>query len=192
MPKNIILFASGSGSNAENISKYFHEDPRVRIRAVMGNNLQAGVVERCKRLGLPFYGFNRAAFQDPGGFVGVLRSFDPDLIVLAGFLWKVPEEVVRAFPDAIINIHPALLPAYGGKGMYGMHVHRAVVRDGASRTGITVHYVNEAYDEGAVILQREIPVAPGDSPEAVAEKVHALEYQYFPEAIENVLFPDHG
>lgn len=192
MPKNIILFASGSGSNAENISKYFQKDPRVRIRAVMGNNLQAGVVERCKRLGLPFYGFNRAAFQDPGGLVGVLRSFEPDLIVLAGFLWKVPGEVVRAFPDAIINIHPALLPAYGGKGMYGMHVHRAVVEDGAKRTGITVHYVNEAYDEGAVIMQREIPVTPGDTPESVADKVHALEYEYFPKAIETVLFPDHG
>ncbi|MBC2838065.1 phosphoribosylglycinamide formyltransferase [Robiginitalea sp. SC105] len=192
MPKNILLFASGSGSNVENIANYFQDDSRVVIRAVFGNNLSAGVVERCKRLGIPFYGFNRAALSDTTGMAGVLRSFEPDLVVLAGFLWKVPAEIVRAFEGRMINIHPALLPSHGGKGMYGMRVHEAVVRDGDARTGITIHYVNEAYDDGAVILQESVVVAKGDTPETVAGKVHALEYEFFPRAIESLLFPANG
>ena len=190
--KNIILFASGSGSNVENIAGAFRSEPRIRIRAVFGNNLKAGVIERCARLGLPFYGFSRDAFRDTEGFTAVLGALDPDLIVLAGFLWKIPEGVVQAFEGRILNIHPALLPAYGGKGMYGMNVHRAVVANREGRSGITVHYVNAEYDEGAVILQRGVTVLPSDTPEAVAAKVHDLEYRYFPVAIRSVLFPEDG
>lgn len=186
--KNLILFASGSGSNVENIARHFATDPRVCVRGVFCNNTKAGVIERCQRLGLSLYCFNRAAFEDPAGLVRVLQCLEPDLIVLAGFLWKVPEHLVVAFPQKIINIHPALLPKYGGKGMYGMHVHQAVVSGGEKESGITIHYVNEAYDEGAVIFQAKVALNPSDSPDDVAGKVHALEYEHFPEVIESLLF----
>ncbi len=192
MSKNILLFASGSGTNVENIATYFKGDSRVRIRAVLGNNLRAGVVDRCKRLGIPFYGFNRHAFNDAGGLTAVLQAFAPDLIVLAGFLWKVPDEVVRAFPERIINIHPALLPKYGGKGMYGMYVHQAVIGNGEKQSGITVHYVNEVYDDGGIILQESLEISKGETPESLARRVHELEYEYYPRAIESVLFPADG
>lgn len=192
MSKNILLFASGSGTNVENIATYFKGDSRVRIRAVLGNNLRAGVVDRCKRLGIPFYGFNRHAFNDAGGLTAVLQAFAPDLIVLAGFLWKVPDEVVRAFPERIINIHPALLPKYGGKGMYGMYVHQAVIGNGEKQSGITVHYVNEVYDDGGIILQESLVISKGETPESLARRVHELEYEYYPRAIESVLFPADG
>ncbi len=187
--KNIVLFASGSGSNVENIANYFKGDARVCVRGVLCNNPGAGVVERCKRLGLPLYCFNRPAYEEETGLLGLLRSLEPDLIVLAGFLWKIPGTFITAFPDRIINIHPALLPAYGGKGMYGMHVHRAVIRDGQRESGITIHRVNEAYDEGAILLQKRTAVAPGDTPERLAEKIHALEFKYFPTTIAGLLFP---
>ncbi len=187
-PKSIVLFASGSGSNVENIAMYFGEDARVRIRGVLCNNPGAGVVDRCKRLGLPLYCFNRPAFQQLDGILALLKGLDPDLIVLAGFLWKIPEAMVGAYPGKIINIHPALLPKFGGKGMYGMHVHRAVLEQGEKASGITVHYVNEAYDEGAVILQQKVAVAPGETPESLAGKIHQLEYEYYPKVIDNLLF----
>lgn len=190
--KSLILFASGSGSNVENIADYFKDDPRVRIRGVFCNNFQAGVIERCKRLGLPLYCLNRTAFEDPSALAGILQSLSPDLIVLAGFLWKIPGSVTSAFPKRIINIHPALLPKYGGKGMYGMHVHRAVLAGGERFTGITIHYVNEAYDEGAVIFQAETAVTPEDTPETIASRVHELEYAHFPRTIESLLFPSDG
>lgn len=186
--KNIILFASGSGSNVENIANRFATDPRVSIRGVFCNNPGAGVIERCKRLGLPLYCFNRVAFEGRAGLLRVLQSLEPDLLVLAGFLWKIPEHLVAAFPGKIINIHPALLPKFGGKGMYGMHVHEAVVSKGEKESGITIHYVNEAYDEGAVIFQKKVALDPSDGPEAVAKKVHALEYAHYPEVIESLLF----
>lgn len=187
--KNLILFASGSGSNVENIAGHFAKDPRVCIRGVFCNNPKAGVIERCQRLGLPLYCFNRAAFEDPAGLLLLLQCLKPDLIVLAGFLWKIPEHLVAAFPRKMINIHPALLPKFGGKGMYGMHVHQAVVQNRERESGITIHYVNEAYDEGAVIFQKKVALDPSDSPEAVAGKVHRLEYEHFPEVIESLLFP---
>lgn len=190
--KNLILFASGSGSNVENITRYFAEDSRVRIRGVLCNNPKAGVIERCRRLGLPLYCFNRVAFEDPAGLLSLLRGLEPDLIALAGFLWKIPEPLVTAFPGQIINIHPALLPKFGGKGMYGMHVHRAVVAAREKESGITIHYVNEAYDQGAVIFQAQVALEGTESPEDVAEMVHALEYEHFPPVIHSLLFPRHG
>jgi phosphoribosylglycinamide formyltransferase-1 len=122
------------------------------------------------------------------GILALLKGLEPDLIVLAGFLWKIPESVVAAFPDQIINIHPALLPRFGGKGMYGMHVHRAVIEAGEKESGITIHRVNEAYDEGSILFQETTPIEPGDTPEALANKIHALEYAHYPPAIASLLF----
>jgi len=187
-PKNLVLFASGSGSNVENIAIHFRDDPRIRIKGVLCNNPGAGVVDRCKRLGLPLFCFNRPAFQQLDGLLQLLRGLEPNLIVLAGFLWKIPGELVRDFPQKIINIHPALLPRFGGKGMYGMHVHRAVIESGEKESGITVHFVNEAYDEGGIILQKKVAIAQGESPESLAGKIHQLEYEHYPEVIGNLLF----
>ncbi|MEJ2162740.1 MAG: phosphoribosylglycinamide formyltransferase [Robiginitalea sp.] len=188
-PKRLVLFASGSGSNVENIAEYFEKDPRVTVSGVLCNNLKAGVIERCKRLKLPLFCFNRPAYERPEGLIGLLGGLSPDLIILAGFLWKIPEHLVRAYPDRIINIHPALLPKYGGKGMYGMHVHRSVMDNGESESGITIHFVNEAYDEGAIILQKKIPVSKGETPESLAGKIHRLEHEHYPLAIASLLFP---
>lgn len=187
--KKLVLFASGSGSNVENIANYFSDRPEVRIAGVLCNNPQAGVIERCKRLGLPLYCFNRAAFREEQGLVALLQGLSPDLIVLAGFLWKIPPSFLRAFPNAIINIHPALLPKFGGQGMYGMRVHEAVVDEKESESGITIHWVDEVYDRGGIICQERVAIIPSDTPESVAEKVHQLEYLHYPEVIENLLFP---
>ena len=190
--KNLVLFASGSGSNVENIAAYFAEDARVRISGVLCNKPQAGVVERCRRLDLPLYCFNREAFRREQGLLALLKGLQPDLIILAGFLWKIPESFLRVFPQRIINIHPALLPKFGGKGMYGMRVHEAVVREGEKESGITIHWVNEVYDQGGIIHQTRVTLSPDDQPEQVAEKVHQLEYTCYPKVIEELLFPAHG
>jgi phosphoribosylglycinamide formyltransferase-1 len=173
----------------ENISDFFSEDPRVVISGVLCNNPGAGVVDRCKRLKLPLFCFNRPAFEQGEGLAGTLHGLEPDLIVLAGFLWKIPEWLVKAYPNRIINIHPALLPKFGGKGMYGMHVHRAVVESDETESGITIHFVNEAYDEGAIIAQEKIRVTQGETPESLAEKIHELEYRHYPPVIASLLFP---
>ncbi|MDG1571606.1 phosphoribosylglycinamide formyltransferase [Robiginitalea sp. M366] len=191
-PRNLVLFASGSGSNVERIATFFKGDTRVRIAGVLCNNPKAGVIDRCKRLGLPLYCFNRTAYQEETGLLGLLRALKPDLIVLAGFLWKIPESLIAEYPGSIVNIHPALLPKFGGRGMYGMHVHQAVVDQGETETGITIHHVNAAYDEGAVIFQARVPVKPDDTPEMVAAKVHQLEYAHYPETIQNLLGLSHG
>lgn len=189
IPKNLVLFASGSGSNVENIATYFKNDPRVVIRGVCCNNYKAGVIDRCKRLGIPLFSFNRPAYEDLTGLMGLLNGLSPDLIVLAGFLWKIPEDMVNSFSGKIINIHPALLPKYGGKGMYGMHVHRAVLEEGESKSGITIHYVNEAYDEGAIIRQETVSISSEENPESLAKKIHQLEFEYLPKTIDSLLFP---
>ncbi len=186
--KRIVLFASGSGSNVENIAQYFEGDDRVEIRGVLCNNPGAGVVDRCKRLRLPLYCFNRPAYAEGEGILALLQGLNPDLIVLAGFLWKIPESIIAAFPDKIINIHPALLPKFGGKGMYGMHVHQAVINAGETESGITIHKVNEAYDQGSILLQKKTSIEAGDTPEALAKKIHALEYAHYPPAIASLLF----
>lgn len=186
--KNIVFFASGSGSNVENIANYFFERKDVHIQGVLCNNPKAGVIERCNRLKIPFYCFNRTAFDNPQGILALLKALKPDIIVLAGFLWKVPGALTSAFPDKIINIHPALLPKFGGKGMYGMHVHEAVVKANEMESGITIHFVNEVYDEGEIIFQERVPVLPTDKPEDVATKIHELEYKHFPVVIDQLLF----
>ncbi|SRR5690606_5045672 len=185
--KRIVLFASGSGSNVENIEHYFRENPEVSISCVLSNKRDAKVFERCDRLHLNALYFNRHSFYGSDCILNILKSLSPDLIVLAGFLWKVPDNLISSFPNKIINIHPALLPKYGGKGMYGMHVHEAVKSNNETETGITVHYVNGNYDEGAIIKQAKVDLDPHDTPETIAKKVHLLEYEHFPKVIEAIL-----
>ena len=185
--KRIIIFASGSGSNAENIITYFQQRESVSVVLVMTNNPHAKILNRCKRLKISALSFNKVAFEKKGAIHSLLKEKNPDLIVLAGFLWKIPEYLIVDFPNKIINIHPALLPKYGGKGMYGVHVHEAVKANNETETGITVHYVNENYDEGTVIFQAKCYVLKDDSVEDIAEKIHELEMEYFPKVIEGIL-----
>ena len=185
--KKLVLFASGSGTNVEAIVNYFQDHPDVSISAVLTNKRDAKVIDRCNRLNISVLYFNKWAFYRSDTVLEILRKLNPDLIVLAGFMWKVPKSIVQAFEGRILNIHPALLPKYGGKGMYGMHVHTAVKDSGDKQTGITIHYVNEAYDEGAIIRQAQVAVSPQDSAEDIAKKVHQLEYQHYPEVIRELL-----
>ena len=185
--KHIVIFASGSGTNAENIIKFFHNRENVSVIQVLTNNPHAKVLDRCKKLNISALSFNRIAFLKSNDVLNVLKSSKPDLIVLAGFLWKMPEFILNEFPDKIINIHPALLPKFGGKGMYGMYVHEEVVNKKEKETGITIHYVNENYDDGATVFQAKCDVLPSDSVEDVAAKIHELEMEHFPKVIEKLL-----
>lgn len=187
MERNIAIFASGSGTNAENIIRYFEKNGSVRVRLVVSNKKDAYVLQRAHRLGIPCGVFPKAEWEVAGDILKMLREYHVDFIVLAGFLLRVPELILHAYPNKIINIHPALLPKYGGKGMYGDRVHEAVVASGEKESGITIHYIDEHYDEGSIIFQATCPVLPEDTPHDVATKVHALEYEYFPKVIEEVL-----
>jgi phosphoribosylglycinamide formyltransferase-1 len=179
----IAIFASGSGSNAERITEYFSSNDHVEVSLILTNNPTAGVIERAQRLNIPTLIFNKKLFAQTDKIVEILQSQGIDWVILAGFLWLVPSNLTRAFENRMINIHPALLPKYGGKGMWGHHVHEAVVANKEKETGITIHYVNEHYDEGKVIFQAKCEVTENDTPESVAAKIHELEYQYFPEVI---------
>ncbi|WP_299128518.1 phosphoribosylglycinamide formyltransferase [uncultured Winogradskyella sp.] len=185
--KRIVIFASGSGSNAENLIKFFHNSDNASVIQVLTNNPHAKVLHRCKSLKISALSFNRIAFSKSDDVLNVLRASKPDLIVLAGFLWKFPEFILKEFVNKVINIHPALLPNYGGKGMYGMHVHKAVVANKEEKTGITIHFVNENYDEGAIIFQAKCKVLASDSAEDVAAKIHELEMEHFPKVVEKLL-----
>ena len=181
----ILIFASGSGTNAENIIRHFQGSSLARVTWVLSNKSTAGVLDRASRLGVPSKVFGKEEMKS-SEFLDFVKK-EADLVVLAGFLLKIPEELVRAFPNSMINIHPALLPAYGGKGMYGMHVHRAVVENQEKESGITIHFVNERYDEGAIIFQKSVPLTEEDGPEEVAAKIHVLEQENFPGVIEELL-----
>ena len=185
--KRIVLLASGSGTNVENIARYFENNEAVSVEAVFTNKRDAQVIDRCNKLNINALYFNKTAFSSSGYLLNILKCLDPDLIVLAGFLWKIPSEMVEAFEGRIINIHPALLPKYGGKGMYGMKVHESVKQNQDRESGITIHYVNEFYDEGAIIFQARVDLDDSDSPEDIANKVHELEYEHFPKVIEELL-----
>lgn len=185
--KNIAVFASGSGSNAENLIRCFENSAMIRVAVILSNKSDAGVHKRAERLGVPSFTFTNAEFNEGALILQKLSEYEVHFIVLAGFLLKIPADLIRAYPDKIVNIHPSLLPAYGGKGMYGDYVHKAVVAAEETRTGITIHYVNERYDEGAVIFQKECPVLPSDTAEEVAAKVHELEYNYYPRIVEKLL-----
>ena len=185
--KRIVIFASGSGTNAENLIKFFQNSGNASVIQVLTNNPHAKVLERAKSLKVSTLSFNRIAFTKTDDILNVLRASKPDIIVLAGFLWKFPEHILNEFPNKVINVHPALLPKYGGKGMYGMHVHKAVVENNETETGITIHYVNEYYDEGTIIFQAKCDVSKNDSPQDVANKIHKLEMEYFPKVVEKLL-----
>lgn len=184
--KKIVLFASGSGTNAENIIKYFVQSKLGTVEAVFTNNPNAKVIERAKKYGVPTQIFSKEQFFE-SEVLQKINLIQPDLIVLAGFLLKFPENIIAAYPDKIINIHPALLPKYGGKGMYGMNIHNAIVANREKETGITIHFVNENYDEGNIIFQQNVVLGGDETPEGVAAKIHELEQKYFPTVIEGIL-----
>jgi phosphoribosylglycinamide formyltransferase-1 len=186
--KRIVIFASGSGTNAENLIKFFHNRENVSVIHVLTNNPHAKVLERAKKLKVSALSFNKIAFTETDDVLNILKSAKPDLIILAGFLWKFPDNILKCFPNKVINIHPALLPKYGGKGMYGKHVHEAVVKNKETKSGITIHYVNEEYDEGAIIFQATCDVTLSDSAEDVAAKIHELEMEHFPEVVNSLLY----
>ena len=185
--KRIVIFASGSGTNAENLIKFFHNRENASVIQVLSNNPYAKVLERAKKLKVSALSFNKIALSQTDDVLNILKASNPDLIVLAGFLWKFPGNILNEFPNKVINVHPALLPKYGGKGMYGMNVHKAVVANKESETGITIHYVNEHYDEGAVIFQAKCDVNASDTAEDVAAKIHELEMAHFPKVVESLL-----
>lgn len=180
---NIVIFASGTGTNAENIARHFADSDVVNVAALFTGNSRAGAIGRMERYGVPCRVFSREQWNNPAEIVDELRRLDTRLIVLAGFLSMVHKPIIDAVGGNIINIHPSLLPRHGGKGMWGMNVHRAVLDAGDQESGITIHYVTEEIDGGAIICQRRCPVMPGDTPESLAERVHQLEYEALPEVI---------
>ena len=184
--KKIAILASGSGTNAEKIMEYFQNSSKGQVVLVASNKKDAFVLERAKKYQVPTYTFSKSELES-GILSDQLQTLRVDLVVLAGFLLKIPDNLIQAFPNQIVNIHPALLPNYGGKGMYGAHVHQAVKDAGDAETGITIHLVNEHYDEGKIIFQAAVPVNPTDSPDDIANKVHQLEHKYFPNVIESLL-----
>lgn len=183
--KRIVIFASGSGSNAEKIIDYFWRRPAMSIQfEIFTNNKNAGVIDRARRLHIPCALFSKEQFNDET-FLDAIG--DADLIILAGFLWLIPEYLVKHYQDKIVNIHPALLPSYGGKGMYGSKIHEAVIENKEKQSGITIHYVNEKYDEGKILLQARCEVTSSDDPDSLAEKIHELEYVYYPIVIDQLI-----
>ena len=185
--KHIAIFASGSGTNAEQIISHFKGSSTGKIKILCSNKPDAYALVRAQKHNIPTCIFSRDEFYKSDKIIKLLKEENIDLIVLAGFLWLVPVELIRAFPDKIINIHPALLPNYGGKGMYGMHVHKAVIESGDAESGISIHYVNEKYDEGKIIFQARCKIDRDDTPETLAKKIHQLEYEYFPKVIEELI-----
>lgn len=185
--RTLIIFASGTGSNTQNIIDFFRNDASVRIALIVSNKPEAGVLNIATKEGIPFLIIEKEQFFSGNGYADELLSYQPDLIVLAGFLWKIPFSLIQAFPNKIINIHPALLPKYGGKGMYGHFVHDAVKAAGEKESGITIHQVDELYDHGSNIFQASVAIEDTDTPDTIAQKVHQLEYQYFPVVIRDIL-----
>jgi phosphoribosylglycinamide formyltransferase 1 len=185
--KRLAIFASGSGTNAENIIKYFKKHEDIEVNIVLTNKADAFVIERAKKFNIDYLVFNRPDFYDSMRVIDILSRRNIEFIVLSGFLWLIPNILIERYPRKIINIHPALLPNYGGKGMYGMKVHEAVIKNGESQSGISIHYVNENYDKGELIFQAKCSIDAGDTPDSLANKIHSLEYKHFPQVIEKVV-----
>lgn len=183
----IAIFASGTGTNARNIITFFECHPYIRVSLVVTNKADAGVLEVAKQARIPSVYISNADINRSEVVLGVLQQYQISFIVLAGFLRLIPPYLVAHYPSHIVNIHPALLPKYGGKGMYGMNVHQAVIQNGETESGITIHYVNEHYDEGNIVMQAHCNVAANDTPETLAKKIHELEYQHYPLAITHIL-----
>jgi phosphoribosylglycinamide formyltransferase-1 len=185
--KRIAIFASGSGTNAQRIIEHFKDNADIEVSLVLTNNSKAFVLERAAKLKVPSFVFDRNLFYESNQVHDILTEIGVDFIVLAGFLWLIPANILQSWPGRIVNIHPALLPKFGGKGMYGDRVHQAVIEAGEKETGISIHYVNEKYDEGEIIFQEKFEVLPGDTPETIAGRIHELEHKHFPIVIEELL-----
>lgn len=185
--KKIAILASGSGTNAENLIRFFRTSTSGRVEIILTNKPGAGVIGRSEALRVETVVFKREQFYESEDIVELLKEREIDLVVLAGFLWLVPPGLIQAFQGRIINIHPALLPNYGGKGMYGMHVHQAVIANGDIESGITIHHVNQDYDEGSIVFQANCEVKEGDTPGLLAARIHELEYEHFPRVVEQLL-----
>jgi len=185
--KHIAIFASGAGSNAQKIIDHFRQSDSVYISLIVCNKPNAGVIQIAARENIPLLLIEKERFFRGDSYVPELNNYQIDLVVLAGFLWKIPDTLIKAFPERIINIHPALLPKYGGKGMYGQYVHEAVLGAGEVQSGITIHYVDEHYDNGDIIFQTACPILPGDDPEKLAQRVHQLEHLHYPRIVESVI-----
>lgn len=188
--KSIIIFASGTGSNAEAIIRYFNNNSSINIEAVFSNNAHAEVLEKAQKMGVNRFVFNNNQLTNSSDVLKQLVQLSPSLVVLAGFLKKIPQNIIEAFPNKIINIHPALLPKYGGKGMYGQYIHRAVVQNQESESGISIHYVNKNYDEGGLIFQAKCSLSENETPESLSKKVRVLEHTHYPLIIEKILNND--
>lgn len=185
--KNIAIFASGSGTNAENLIRFFRTHPSARVKLVLSNRSGARVLERAQSYDIETVVFDRDGFYRSDKVLIILEERGIDFIVLAGFLWLVPDSILKRYDNKIVNIHPALLPKFGGKGMYGMRVHEAVIASGEKVSGITIHRVNSHYDQGDIVFQATCPVEPGETPESLARKIHELEYTHFPGVVETLL-----
>jgi len=187
LKRKIAIFASGSGTNAEEIIKYFQDHENIEISMILSNNPKAFVLQRAEKHKIPHQVFTRNEYYKERKVDRILKSGGIDFIVLAGFMWLVPERFVKNYPNRIVNIHPALLPKYGGKGMYGNFVHEAVKKNNEKESGITIHWVNESYDEGNIIFQAKCTLNSDDTPDDIASKVHKLEYLHYPKVIEKVV-----
>ena len=187
MKKRIAIFASGSGSNAQKIMEHFKRNADAEVVLILTNNPQAYVLQRADNFEIPSHIFNRQEFYETDDVINLLKNLQVDIIVLAGFLWLVPKSLLAAFPNKIINLHPALLPKYGGKGMYGDNVHKAILAAGEEESGITIHFVNAEFDEGEIIHQSRFKIEPGDNLEMLKFKGQQLEHQHFPKVIEGLL-----
>jgi len=185
--KRIAIFASGSGTNAQKIIEHFKENEDVEVSLILSNSESAYVLERASNEGVPAYVFDRQMFNETDQVHDILRDIGIDFIVLAGFLWLIPNNILRSWTNRIVNLHPALLPKFGGKGMYGDKVHQAVIEAGEKETGISIHYVNEKYDEGEIIFQESFEVKADDTPDSLAERIHVLEHKHYPSVIEKLL-----
>ncbi|MBI3233612.1 MAG: phosphoribosylglycinamide formyltransferase [Bacteroidetes bacterium] len=185
--KNIVIFASGSGSNAENIANYFKHHSEIKISAIFTNNKEAGVIVRAKKLEIPCYIYSNKQFAEADEIIVKLKELNTDAIILAGFLRLITKKYLDVYPNKIVNVHPALLPNYGGKGMYGMHVHEAVIANKEEKSGITIHLANEHFDEGTILYQATCDLDSFDTTETLAHKIHQLEFVYFPRVIEQWL-----
>jgi phosphoribosylglycinamide formyltransferase-1 len=188
--KRIVIFASGSGTNTQNLIQYFQQRKFAEVVLVLSNKKDAKVLIRCKSLNVKANHFTKEELFSSEGVFRLLKEAQPDLIILAGFLLKFPPAILAEYPNRVINLHPALLPKYGGKGMYGHYVHDAVVANKEEETGITIHYVNENYDEGAIIFQKSVKLSEDDTSETVANKIHGLEYKYFPKVVEELILSE--
>ena len=187
MATNIAILASGNGSNAENIARYFEADPEVQVSLVLTNSQKAFALQRARNLGIPCAYFSKEFWQEGTAVLNLLQAYQIGFVVLAGFLAKVPDAILQAYPHRMVNIHPSLLPLHGGKGMYGDRVHEDVLRCGDKESGITIHYTSEVYDAGQIVAQYTCEVKPDDTPDSLATRVHALEYEYYPKVIESLV-----